>query len=986
MFKENLLQMDRRTFLKIAGMGSVAITAGCTSEADKTLFSLLHAPDDMVTGKAAWYATTCRECTAGCGILAKNREGRVIKIEGNPLHPINNGKLCMRGQAALQRIYHPDRINTPLLKTEAVWQPISFPKALAMLKEKATEAANKGTNRVRMLTQIEGESLLNLFAQSLEKWQSSGPMVFEPFAYESLRSANEKVFGLNGLIAYNLQDADMLISFGADFLETWLSPVEYAQKFKDMHALKDGGKNLFFHISPYQSLTAANADQWMPCTPGGETVIVLSLINEVLKLGRGQHLPESFRSLLLRTISPYTRIDVTPHSGISAEHFQMLLSRLMESSRPLILGTGTGSYGGNDFQTHVAVNLLNLILDPKLTLFDFVNRHRVEIAAKRAEIIHFFKAFKKEPADLLLINNTNPAFSLPPGSGVKDALKEKSLFVVSFTDVLDETAQYADLVFPTALPLETWDEYEGKLGIGSTLQPAMGRLTPAPAIGDVFLEAAFGYDLLVDNYKTYLFKHLIQKGAIRDQKDRIQIFRQGGTHHQKSSGRWYGTVSDTVADVFDSIKTSLDSELVFMAAPSIRFFDGRSSYMPWLSEIPDPLTKVAWHTPVLVHPETMAKNGLSQGDVVQIRSQWGELEAPVYESQGVRANALLMSIGQGHTAFGRYAQGMGLNPNVLLSSEIKHPLNGPEFSVHPVSIQKTGQTIKLAHTDGSRIQHGRKIALSVSLDELKHGKSHEKHGLTMKDFPLTLPLQEGYDPRRDFYLPHDHKDYRWSMVVDLDKCIGCSACAAACYAENNLGVVGIDGIRNGREMAWLQVERYLDHQASNKIVFLPMLCQHCDNAPCESVCPVFAPHHSKEGINNQIYNRCIGTRFCSQNCPYKVRRFNWFDWQWPTPLNLQLNPEVTVRSKGVMEKCSFCVQRIKVTHGVAKDEKRMIKDGEVVPACVQTCPTGALLFGNLMDKKSWVRQMVQDPRAYQVMGYLNTKPAVIYLKKVVQKI
>jgi len=986
MFEEKLQQMDRRTFLKIAGMGSVAITAGCTSEADKTLFSLVHAPDDMVAGKAAWYATTCRECPAGCGILAKNREGRVIKVEGNPLHPVNSGKLCMRGQSAVQRIYHPDRIKTPLVKDKEAWRPISFSEALALLKDKAAGAVKKGPDRVRMLTEIEGECLLNLFTQSLEKWRSSSPLVFEPFAYESLKSANETVFGIDGLVSYHLQDADMLVSFGADFLETWLSPVEYAQKFKGMHALKNGEKHLFFHISPYQSLTAANADQWMPCAPGAETAIVLTLINELLQLGRGQHLPESLRSHLVLTFASYTGKDVTRHSGIYGEHFQMLLARLVESSRPLIFGTGTGSSGGNDFQTHVAVNLLNHILDPKLTLFDFANRHRVEISAKRSEVIHFFKALREKPADMLLLNNTNPVFALPPGSGVKDALKEQSLFVVSFTNVMDETAQFADLVFPVALPLETWGEYEGKLDVGSTLQPAMGKLTDAPAIGDVFLEAIAEDLTPTDTFKTYLFKHLIQKGGVRDHKDRLQLFRQGGMHHQKSSGRWYGTIPDTVADVFDTITASLDSELVFMAAPSIRFYDGRSAYMPWLGEIPDPLTKIAWHTPVLVHPETMAKYGLTQGDVVQIRSQWGQLEAPVYESEGVGSNVLLMSMGQGHTVYGRYAADMGLNPNGLLSPEITNPLNGPEFSVHPVSIQKNSSTIKLAHTDGSRIQHGRKIALSVSLDELKHPRPHEKPGLTMHDFPLTLPLSEGYDPKRDFYPAHDHKDYRWSMIVDLDRCIGCAACAAACYAENNVGIVGIDGIRDGREMAWLQVERYHHHQSPDRIIFLPMLCQHCDNAPCESVCPVFAPHHSVEGINNQIYNRCIGTRFCAQNCPYKVRRFNWFDWKWPPPLNLQLNPEVTVRSKGVMEKCSFCVQRIKVAHGIAKDEKRMIKDGEVIPACVQTCPVDALIFGNLMDKKSRVRQLVEDPRAYQVMGYLNTKPAVIYLKKVVQNI
>jgi molybdopterin-containing oxidoreductase family iron-sulfur binding subunit len=256
----------------------------------------------------------------------------------------------------------------------------------------------------------------------------------------------------------------------------------------------------------------------------------------------------------------------------------------------------------------------------------------------------------------------------------------------------------------------------------------------------------------------------------------------------------------------------------------------------------------------------------------------------------------------------------------------------------------------------------------------------------MWDFPLTLPLPEGYDAKRDIYPAHPHVDYRWGMAVDLDRCIGCGACAVACYAENNIGMVGEKQILAGREMAWLRIERYLDPQDERKIIFLPMMCQHCDNAPCEAVCPVYAPHHSKEGLNNQIYNRCIGTRFCAQNCPYKVRRFNWLDWERPEPLPLQLNPDVTVRTTGVMEKCSFCIQRIKDGHDAAKNEKRMIRDGEVIPACVQTCPTHALVFGNFVDPQSRVRRLIDDRRAYQVLGYLNTKPAVIYLKKVLQDI
>jgi molybdopterin-containing oxidoreductase family iron-sulfur binding subunit len=468
----------------------------------------------------------------------------------------------------------------------------------------------------------------------------------------------------------------------------------------------------------------------------------------------------------------------------------------------------------------------------------------------------------------------------------------------------------------------------------------------------------------------------------------MKAFQRGGIF-ETSSRRKLLSMRD-VADDFTTIPSPVgkpvESELAFIAAPSIRFFDGRGANRPWLCEVPDPLTQVAWQTPVLIHPETLGQKGLEQGDIVEIETEWGSLETPIYETEGVRAGLLVMAIGQGHEAYGRYAQGMGGNPFGLLPPDVE-PLSGAAlFRAGSVSLRKTGRSEKLAQTAGSRIQHGRKIALSTDLKEWAHGKGHEKTGLSMHEFPLTIPLPEGYDRERDIYPVHEHKAYRWAMIVDLDRCIGCSACAVACYAENNLGVVGLKRMLEQREMSWLMIQRYHDPERMEEITFLPMLCQHCDNAPCESVCPVYAPHHSKEGLNNQIYNRCIGTRFCSQNCPYKVRRFNWFSWQWPEPLNLQLNPDVTVRSKGVMEKCSFCIQRIKEAHGIAKDEKRKIRDGEIQPACLQTCPTGVFTFGNLVDKESRVRKMVEDRRAYQVMGYLNTKPAVIYLKKVVQEV
>jgi molybdopterin-containing oxidoreductase family iron-sulfur binding subunit len=978
--------MNRRTFLKIAGMGSISLAAGC-SPSEKNLFSLVHAPDDMVTGKAIWYASTCRECPAGCGILAKNREGRVIKIEGNPLHPINKGKICMRGQAALQAIYNPDRIKTPLLREKDEWKPISFSKAQALLKYKTHDAAQNGPDRIRMLTEVIGESLLGLFSDALNNWNAQAPLVFEPFAYESLKTANEKVFGRNELPSYRMEQTEVLVSFGADFLETWLSPVEYAHKFKAMHAFKNGHKVPFYHLSPIQSLTGANADYWMGCNPGSESIVALGLVRQALDIRKGKKLPWSFRKALLEATAPYTQDRVLESSGLSLVLYEKLIIELMGARQPLVLGTGTGSGDLNGLQTNIAVNLLNLLLDPDLKLLDFNNRHRVEIAAKRSEVLQFFNRLKTDAVDVLILNNVNPTFGLPPNSGVKDALEQDDLFVVSFNNFMDETSQMADLIFPVTLPLETWDEYGGWQPVNSTLQPAMGRLTPAPHVGDVILDTAFGNEKPAENYKTYLFSRLVSDRKIADEKTWVQIIQVGGAIESttKAGSPNLKLAPEKIAGILSKPVEPYKSDLTFTVTPSIRFFDGRGANKPWLCEIPDPLSRVAWQNPISMHPDTAKTHNIAQEDIIQIETQWGSLEAAVYVNKFVQPGLLTMSIGQGHKAFGRYAENKGVNPIAILPPDADQISDGPVFSVDDIKIRGTGRTMKLATMYGSRTQHERTFALTVSTAELRQGKIPQKTGLTMEDFPLTLPLPEGYDPKRDFYPPHDHEKYRWAMVVDLDRCIGCGACSAACYAENNVGIVGEERIIEGREMAWLSIERYQDPDQKQKVTFLPMLCQHCDNAPCESVCPVYAPHHSKEGLNNQIYNRCIGTRFCVQNCPYKVRRFNWFDWQWPEPMNLQLNPDVTVRSKGVMEKCSFCIQRIKVAHTNAKNEKRMIRDGEVIPACVQTCPTDALVFGSLMDKQSRIRQMVDDPRAYQALGYLNTKPAVIYLKKVLQE-
>ncbi|MCX5878737.1 MAG: hypothetical protein NTY44_06485, partial [Deltaproteobacteria bacterium] len=579
-----MVDLTRRHFIKILGIGSLSFAPGCTSRPEKNLFSNVQAPEDMVTGKATWYASTCRECPAGCGILAKNKEGRVIKVEGNPLHPINQGKLCMRGQAGIQGVYNPDRIRRPLLKKKDAWQALSFQEAETLLKEKIDEVVRKGENRVQMLTEVVGQSLSTLFEEALRKWGSQPPLVFEPYAYESLRTANRKIFGLDGLPSYRMEEADFLLSFGADFLETWLSPVEYGRKFKQMHAVNGGRKGFFVHISPYQSLTAANADLWLSCYPDTEIIIGFGLIREALQAGRGKNLSSELKNVLQDISSPFTREKVVELSGVDLDLYLKLVDRLHQARKPLVLGTGTGGSGVNSLQVNMAANLLNGLFDPELALLDFQRRHLVERAVKRSEVTAFFEKLRKEPEGVLLLNNVNPVFALPPSGGAAQVLKQDSLFTVSFSNFMDDTTQLADLILPARLSLETWDEYSGTSDVVSMVQPTMSSLTGAPHLGDLFLRLSHGEGSPPRAFQEYLYARFASAGVIKDQKDWVNMLREGGLFEKKSSGgpspRWIS--GDEVRRTLGSVSPPRTADLTFIAAPSLRFFDGRGANRPWL--------------------------------------------------------------------------------------------------------------------------------------------------------------------------------------------------------------------------------------------------------------------------------------------------------------------------------------------------------------------------------------------------------------------
>ncbi|NQU63803.1 MAG: 4Fe-4S dicluster domain-containing protein, partial [SAR324 cluster bacterium] len=768
---------------------------------------------------------------------------------------------------------------------------------------------------------------------------------------------------------------------------TWLSPVEYAGKFKAMHGIQNGHKSIFIHIGPFMSLTAANADKFLNVKPGNEVTVALGIIHNLLKTNSYDHLPKDFIEELKAVVSAYEPKMVEKSSGLSQEEQHNLFQKLIAARSPLVLGSASPTEAS--LALDMSVTLINLLLDRDLSLYAFDSRHAIEKAATIKEVVALLKDAAEGQTDLFILYNTNPLFALPSNTYLEDILGNKDIFKVSFSSFMDETTARADLVFPVRLSLETWDAYASKSDLVSTLQPVMGRLTKAPPIGDVFIKLSKQHQNF-DNYQHFLMDYLYPGTDKQTTEPWLKMIQLGGNFDDTGSADKKGFTLNPGS--IANLKTALTfkkpvetNELQFMAVPSIRLYDGRGANKAWLNEIPDPITNIAWESMLFIHPETLGKKGLKQGDILSLEVGKKSLSAPVYSYQGVHRDLIVMQTGLGHKKYGRYAAGFGSNPFDLFDSQSVGDTGSIFYLTTLSALKKTGSIKHLPKTDGSRSQYKRKIAVSLMIGHEVDGHA-QKEGLTMDTFPLTLPIKEGYDKKRDVYPAHEHVDYRWGMAVDLDRCIGCSACVAACYAENNIGVVGREEVINGREMAWLRIERYEDQSDSERLIFLPMMCQHCDNAPCESVCPVYAPYHSVEGLNNQIYNRCIGTRFCAQNCPYKVRRFNWYDWKWPKPLNLQLNPNVTVRSKGVMEKCSFCVQRIKQAHSDAKDENRMIGDGDIQPACVQTCPTNALVFGNFLDKKSTLYTQAKDPRAYQVLGYLNTKPAVIYLKKVVQKI
>jgi anaerobic selenocysteine-containing dehydrogenase/Fe-S-cluster-containing dehydrogenase component len=992
--------IDRRRFLKVLGVtsaGAAAVSAcGIGAEPTEKLIPYLVQPEDQIPGIATHYASTCRECAAGCGLHVRVREGRAVKIEGNPDSPINRGRLCSRGQAGLQGLYNPDRVRSPLARNAAgQFDPISWDDAIGRLQARIAGARGRG---VVFLAGAEASS----FGDLVDEWmaQLGGRRVsYEPFGFEALRAGNRLAFGTAAIPWYDFANAKYVLSFGADFLDTWVSPVAFQNGFSRAHGF-DAGRPAsmakFVYVAPRMSLTGMNADEWVGVAPGTEGLLALAMAQVIVSRRLAPAAADAAR--LSGLLGRHTPEDVGATIGVEPAVIVRLATEFAAARGGVAVAGGMAAHYANGAEIVAAVNVLNYVAGAVGPLVKF----GADVSAGSAGMFSDLAALTADMAagrlsgGVLFVHGANPAHSLP---GAFTQALAKVGFKVSFSSYMDETAAACDLVLPDHHPLEQWADSRPRAGVHALQQPVVQPVFDTRHTGDVLLRVAERPGTFLD-YLQGKWREVQRRGGGGKSFDQfwLEAVQQGGVFADAPApprgmrlAEAIGTLG--VAAPSDPRAGQTDQTVVVFPHPVLH--DGRGANKPWLQELPDPVSKIAWHGWVEVHPETAAQWGVATGDFVLLKSQFGAVKGPVWITASVRPDTIAVPTGQGHTAYGRYAQDRSFNAFELLGAQA-NAYGGRTFVVR-ASVTKTGEHRRMATTEGSPRERGKGSVEVLSVARagaLKPGEHPFHHEETPEYAAEAVEWWAERQFEKTEIGDYAGQQARWGLAIDLSKCTGCSACVTACYAENNIATVGEELVSRGREMAWLRIERYWltdDHGVPQGAVNSPMMCQQCGNAPCEPVCPVYAAYHTPDGLNGQVYNRCVGTRYCANNCPYKVRYFNWYNfaerdgaWEsWPEPLSMLLNPDVTVREKGVMEKCTFCVQRIRGAQNDARLQDRNVRDGEIVPACAQSCPSDAIVFGDLNDRRSQVYRLAGNPRGYHVLAGLNTKPAVTYLARVV---
>jgi molybdopterin-containing oxidoreductase family iron-sulfur binding subunit len=936
---------SRRDFVKMMGfsVGAVALVSSCQMPVRKAV-PLLNRPKELIPGVPNYYASTFFDGDEYCSILVKTRESRPIKIEGNKLSPLTKSGTTAKVQASVLNLYDDERLKSPLKNgTASDWNTID-----KEIKGKLEILKNDGKEVLLITSTIISPTTKKL----IEEFKTTYPNVkwvqYDTLPMSAMRKANETNFGKAVIPFYRFDNADVIVGFNADYLGTWLMPVTFSKQFAKGRKIKDGQKKMsrLYQFESNMSLTGSNADYRYQIKPSEEAAVLLKLYN---------------------TLAKKTGASVYNAPSVKTDVSAVAKDLLSAKGKSLVVS------GTNDLQVQLIVNAINNLLDNYGKTIDLNSPVNLKQGAE-SDMKEALESLKKRKAGAVFFYNVNPVYDCVHSKELVKALKKVPL-KVSFATTKDETANMCDYVCPDNNYLESWNDAEPVKGYFSITQPAIRPIFDTRQFQDSLLSWMGLNDKFQDYLENYWKENLF---TLQNEYSGFNKF-------------WFKCKQDGVFNIENNEQQQFEFNEVSLKAKKpaskgielalyekISMGTGKYANNPWLQELPDPITTATWDNYVTVSPSFADKHGLEQEDVVKIN---GKIELPVLIQPGQTEGTIGIAIGYGRTNAGKVGTGIGKNVNELINvSEGTKNLLGTM-----VTIEKTGDTYPLALTQTHHVMEGRPIVRETVLGSfIKNPASgNEEHEKFLKSEDFSLYPEPKFEA------------FRWGLSIDLNSCTGCSNCLISCQAENNVAVVGKEQVRLGRIMHWIRVDRYYSEIADDPEVFhMPVMCQQCDNAPCENVCPVAATTHSDEGLNQMAYNRCIGTRYCMNNCPYKVRRFNWyefvnnnsFDYNMNSELGkLVLNPDVTVRQRGVVEKCTYCVQRIQEKKLEAKAENRELRDGDIQVACQQSCPTDAISFGNLQDKNSEVSKSNDTKRMYHLLESLHTLPTTSYLTKVRNK-
>lgn len=919
---EMLDPVTRRNFMKIMG-ASVALAgmASCRNPKE-AIVPFVKSPENVIPGKAKFYASTMTFADHTFGVLVESHEGRPTKIEGNDLYPSSQGATHPWALASVLSLYDQDRSKAPSNKGgPASWN--EFEQDWRTWSQ--NHAANKGTGLAVIAESFNSPAVEKLAEEFKKQFPNATWVTYEPVSQENVVQGIHTLSGKSARPMYHLNKASIIVSIDSDFLgsdpDCLRMTKDFSKRRRQLNAKDE--MNRLYAIESNMTSTGAMADHRLALESSKIPQFLVSLYKE---LGLGS-LPAKFQG-------------ITGHD----EWIKALAKDLKKNKGKSVLIAGAHQSA----LTHGLVSLINQAVASN----SLVSYHAVSDSySNLADLKKLSAQISKKQISTLVMLGGNPVFNTPADLDFANGIKnvERTVHVSPY---VDETSSMSTWHLPVSHYLESWSDAQNADGTLSIVQPLIQPLYDSKSMLEILnmlvnKTQRSGYDIVVESWKGKNWKQTLHDGVL------------------KGSSSVAVSLSASNLVSMEAPKANEDIEVVFQPSPSV--FDGRFANNGWLQEVSQPITKITWDNPALISPALAKKFGLKNGSWIQLKNGNRSLEIPVFIQPGQAKNSITLMLGYGRT-FGTVAKGQGFNTYTLRSS------SNPDIETGFTVTALSKGAYKIASTQNHGSMEGRPLVREATKEHFEHHPDFTKH---MVEHP----------PLKSLWKEHEYTEgYQWGMVIDLNTCTGCNSCVTSCQSENNIPIVGKDQVERGRAMHWIRIDRYFSGSEDTPlVVHQPVPCMHCENAPCEQVCPVNATVHDKEGLNVMTYNRCIGTRYCSNNCPYKVRRFNFFNYTKDTPQVQQMaaNPDVTVRFRGVMEKCTYCVQRINSVRSTAKlDNNREIRDGEIKTACQQACPAEAITFGNINDPKSAVSQLKKLDHNYSMLEELNVKPRTTYLAKI----